>query len=150
MKHGFSLLEIILAVGIAGIIMALGSSVFFNLSNKESVEKDANVSLSFIEKARMLTINSLYSSEYGVKFSPNSVTVFPGEVYSPQNASNTVYNLSSKVSISSVELSGGATSFYFSKISGKPSATGTINFLGTNSSISKQITINGTGLSELN
>lgn len=148
-KKGFSLLEIILAIGVGAIIVAFGSNVFFNLSGNQAVEKEANVSLSYIEKARMSTINSLYSEEYGVNFSSTSVTVFPGEIYSAGNASNTVYNLGGGVSISSINLSNGGNSFYFTQISGRPSATGTLTF-SQGGAVSKQITINGTGLAESN
>ncbi len=148
-KKGFSLYEIIIAIAIAGIITALGGTVFFDLAGKQSLDKDTTTALSYIEKARMLTINSANATTYGIKFASSTVTIFPGTSYASATASNTVFTLSGRTTISSVSLSNSTTTFYFQRLTGMPTATGTITFKQVNGTSTKQILISGTGLAEV-
>lgn len=146
---GFTAIEVLIAIVISGIFVMLSVSVFSNLSNNQSLDKETNLSLSLIEKARMKTINSSNLSEYGVKFASTSVTIFPGTIYTSANASNTVYSLGGKAYIYDISLSNGTTTFYFNKLTGKPSATGTITFRLTGTTTEKIILINSAGLAEI-
>lgn len=150
-KGGFTILEVLVVLAIGIIITALGFSAFVSTLTYQSVEKDADVGLSYIQKARTLTINSSNNTNYGVKFATTTITIFPGTAYS-SSSQNIVYNLNTRVNISSVSLSSGATEFYFNKITGDASATGTVTFslISGASSSSKQILIYGTGLAQLN
>lgn len=147
-KKGFTLIEMVLAIGITAVIVTLTVSSFTELSNFQSIDKDSDVVLSYLEKARTQTINSKNFSEYGVRFATTSITLFPGTAYT-STSSNIVYNLSTKVKISSISLSGGVTDVYFNKVTGESSATGTITFQLQTASTTKKIIIYGTGLSEI-
>lgn len=146
-KGGISFLEVIIAMAIGGILIAIASTSFSDLSKSRTLEKDAVIVLSYIEKARNQTTNASYGNNYGIKFASSSVTVFPGTTYVSTNASNTVYTLGGNTNISNISLSGGATDFYFQKITGKPTATGTVTL--TNAGNTKSIIINSAGLAEI-
>jgi len=148
-NSGFNIIEILIILAILAIFVSLSITVFLNLSNNQSLEKEVTTSLSFIEKARMKTINSSFQSQYGVKLASTSVTIFPGTTYVQGNASNTAYTLGGKAYISSINLTNGGTSFYFQKLTGKPSATGTITFRLTGTTTEKYIIINSAGLAEV-
>jgi hypothetical protein len=134
-------------MAIGGILIAIVSTSFSDLSKTRVLEKDAVITLSYIEKARNQTISAAYGNTYGMKFASTTVTIFPGTTYTSGNASNTVYSLGAQTNISSINLSNATTTFYFQKITGKPTATGTIMF--TNSGNTKSIIINSAGLAEV-
>lgn len=146
--RGFTLIEMVVAFGITAIIVTLTVSSFVGLSNFQSIDKDSDVSLSYLEKARTQAIDSKNFSEYGVRFASTSVTLFPGTAYT-STSSNLVYNLSTKVTISAISLSNGGTDIYFNKVTGESNATGTVTFQLQNSSTTKKIIIYGTGLAEI-
>src|SRR3989344_3391742 len=111
-KHrGISVLEILMAVAIIGILVAISVSVFSSLSNSQSLDRDAQSVLSYIEKARTMAINSVDGVEHGVKFTSSKVEVFSGTAYiaSPSNV-EAYYDIPTKSTIT-----GGIGSLYFAK-----------------------------------
>lgn len=142
-------MEVLISMAIMGILMAIGTSFFLDLSNNQSLEAETSSLLSQIEKARMNSLNSKNNSEFGVKFASSTATLFEGIVYDAWDASNEVYTLGSKTEIYAINLSGGATSIYFEKITGKPSATGTVVLKLKSAATQKSIIIHGSGLSEV-
>jgi prepilin-type N-terminal cleavage/methylation domain-containing protein len=147
---GFTLVEILVVLGIALVVSSISMTALSSLSSYQSLDKDTDVSLSYVEKAREQTIESKNFSSFGVHFSSSSVSLFQGTTYSASASTTMVYNLSSKVNISSISLTGGVSDIYFNKISGEPSATGTISFQNKPSaSTTKKIVVYGTGLAEI-
>lgn len=154
-QKAFTLPEILVAIAVMAILSAIGIATFSSVLRYQSVEKDTDIVLSYVKKSRDLTINSVGNVEHGVHFASSSVSVFTGTTYS-SGAETSVYVLNPRVLITSVSLSSGASSLYFNKITGEPSATGTITLslsddAGTSSSSSttKRIMIYGTGLAEI-
>lgn len=149
-KNGYTIIEMIVVIGISVAVVGLTAVAFAGLSNSQSLEKDTGLALTAIEKARNDTINAKNGSEFGVKFASTTITIFEGTVYSANASSNVVYNISSKVTLSSLQLTGGASSIYFGQIDGKPNATGTITYrLKSNASTTKSIILYGSGLAEI-
>jgi type II secretory pathway pseudopilin PulG len=147
---GFTIIERIVVIGITVAVVGLTATAFVGLSNSETLDKDTGLVLTAIEKARNDTINAKNGSEFGVMFSSSTVTIFEGTVYNANAVTNVVYNISTKVTLSSLQLTGGASTIYFGQIDGKPSATGTITYsLKSNASSTKSISIYGSGLAEV-
>ncbi len=147
-KKGFTLAEIMIVIGIMVVLAGLSSVAFVGFLNYQSLDNDVYSALSHIQKARSLASNSYNFSEYGVRVSSTSLSVFQGKTYSPASTTLT-FNLSSKVIVSTLSLSNGSTEFYFNKVTGKPNATGTITFKLNSSTTTKSIIINSTGLPEI-
>lgn len=148
-NKGYSLIEVLVVIGLLTLFAGLTVSTFVSFSNYQSIDKDIDVIVSYIDKARNQTINAKDDDQYGIKFASTTVTLFRGTSYIAGSSTNQVYTVSNKVSLSSLQLTGGVTSFYFLPISGKPSATGTISYTLTNSaSTTKTITVYGSGLIE--
>ena len=147
-KHrGISVLEILMAVAIIGILVAISVSVFSSLSNSQSLERDAQNVHSQIEKARTMAINSVDGVEHGVKFTSSKVEVFSGTAYiaSPSNV-EAYYDIPTKSTIT-----GGIGSLYFAKLTGNSSAgsSWTVTVSPASGGASKTIIIYGTGISEI-
>lgn len=149
-RKGFSLIELIIVISIATILMAISITTFFSVSEQQSLEKDVNYAIALVEKARLQTVNAKDNSQFGVRFASSSVTLFQGSTYVAGSSTNTIFNFSPKVEITSINLSGGTQNTTFEKITGKSNATGTVKFrLKTNQSASTTIVVYKTGLVEI-
>lgn len=147
--NGFSVVELLIVIAIS---LGIGSVAFFSyntFSGYQTLEKQTDTAHSYIEKARLQALNSKNFSEYGIKFSSSTITLFEGDVYSAVATSNIVYTLSSRITVNSISLTGNATELYFKNVTGEPSATGTIVFKLNNATSTKTIRLYGTGLSEV-
>ncbi len=152
LNRGFSMVEVTVVILIFSILAALSFATYVSFSDYQSIDKDADVVVSLVQQARNQTINSKNNSSYGIKFASSSVTLFTGRGYATTSPANSVYNLSSKVKLSSISLTGGTTTIYFMPITGKPSATGTISLVlktGNGTSTNKTLLLYGSGLVEI-
>lgn len=147
-KRGFTLIELIIVIAIMGIVTTIAVVNLGDTTQTKKIEKGLNITSSAIERARMLSINSSNFSEFGVKFSSTSIDIFQGLSFSSTTVVET-YDLDGGIFISNINLNGGVDEFYFSKIKGIPSATGTVSVGLNGTSTIKNIIIYGTGLSEI-
>ena len=148
-SRGFTVIEIMTVMVIAAVITGIVISSFSQLNSSQALNTEADTILSMIERARARSVSSENASEYGINFASSSVTLFVGKSYTAGSSTNETENLNSKVKISSIALTGGASSFYFNKLSGKPSATGKVILSSVSTaSTTKTITIYGTGQSD--
>lgn len=153
-RKGISLIEVIFAIAIAGILIAISVSVFSSLSNSQSLDRDAQNVHSQIEKARTMAINSVKApgtenaSEHGVKFSSDKVEVFAGTAYDADNVESQ-YDIPAKFTISDIDLVGGGEELYFNKLTGNASKSGAITISPAAGGAGKTIAIYATGISEI-
>lgn len=148
--RGFSLMELMVVIAISVLLMGISLGVFSALTQKQIVEKSTENVYAVLQEARNKTILGENGSQYGVRFASSSITLFQGSAYNPSSASNITTVLNPRTEISSINLTGGATTIVYSKLSGQPNATGTIQvILKSNSTLLETITIHGSGLSEV-
>ena len=147
-NKGISILEVLISIAILSILGGLSISVFSRLSNSTSLDRDATITLSYINKARTKAINSVNSTPHGIKLETNKVSIFSGTSYLIANVED-FYSIPYTASISSINLSNASTELYFNELTGTPSATGTITLSGTNTDTTKVIIIYATGLAEI-
>lgn len=149
-QKGFTLMEIVVVVAISTLLLGISLSAFTGVVNRQTIEKDTENVYAMLQKARNLAIDGVDGSQYGVRFASTTITLFKGTGYSATNPTNQVTSLGAKTEVSWINLTSGTSTIYFSKINGKPSATGTIEIiLKSNSTIKEVITIHGSGLSEV-
>ncbi|MDE2399437.1 MAG: prepilin-type N-terminal cleavage/methylation domain-containing protein [Patescibacteria group bacterium] len=150
-KQGLSIIEIIVAVAILGIIFLVVIPQFSKIRDNQVIKSAVQDTLSAIDKARTETLSSLNSSEYGVHFQSDQVIIFKGKVFSAGDANNEIFGITAPASITNVTFggtSGVSGDIYFNRLSGAPSTTGTITI--SNNSFSKIITISATGVASVN
>ena len=136
-------------IAIGALICLISFSAFYNLSNNQLLAKETSSISSYLERAHSESVSSDNFFEYGLHFTSTSTTLFQGKVYSAASTTNEFYRLNSRLQMTP-NLSGGVSDFYFSKITGKPSATGTITVSLLGSTSTKTITIYATGLFQSN
>jgi len=145
-KKGITIVEILVSLSIIGIVAAISVSVFSRLANVTSLDRDVSIVLSYVSRARTEAIDSVDNLSHGVNFQANTVKIFSGTTLGASNVEAS-YSLLSGASISATDLSNDTNSFYFNKLTGTPSATGTVTVsLGA---LSKTILIYATGIAEI-
>ena len=145
-KSGFTLIEIIIAIAVFGII-ALTSFVYYSSVKKNSLIKTAVSDIILtIELAQNKTLASLNLSSFGVKLDNGSYTLFEGSFYSSTSTDNTIYSLPAELEIVNISLSGGGSEIVFDRITGKTSNYGTFQVrVKDNPSQIRTIVVNSSG-----
>jgi prepilin-type N-terminal cleavage/methylation domain-containing protein len=142
-KKGFSLLEVVIVFALVSILSSIVYTSFMSLHNRQILDKEVAQVKSYIQKARMNSLNSKKGDTHGVVFSTSTVQVI--EVV----ASSTIYTftLNNRVALASSTL--GTPTLTFARISGLPSATGTLTYtysVGSRVIGTSTIVINGLGV----
>ncbi len=147
---GFSLVEIVVTLGILAIVSAIVLSSLSSNTDREALAKNADAAASVLTEARSLTISSKSASNYGVRLTSVGPTLFTGTTYNASASSNRSLALNARVSITNISLTGGGSDVVFSKLTGNTSQNGTFRVaLVSNPSVYKTVTIYKTGLVEV-
>ena len=148
--HGFTFLEVLIAVAIIAVVAAL-VFVSFNRSNQVSaLSGSTEVIVSVIQEARTLTLASKAASQYGVHFSVDEVVLFKGATYSTSDPENRTTRIHPLVRISVITLSGGGTDVVFKRLTGGTDQNGTITLeLASDPSRQEMVTVTITGIVEV-
>lgn len=113
LKRGFSFIEMIISLSLLVMISTLIFFSFNSLNNKQSLDKQVDFIKSSINQTRTNAINSKNGTDQVFSFASSSIT------YNQQ-----VFNLDNSVYLSSYTT--GTKDITFSRITGFPSATGTL------------------------
>ena len=125
MRKGFTLLEILVALGI---LLLLGSFTIAAFSNyvKRSLLNEARTKIiSEINYARSQTLASEDKSSWGIHFESGRIVRFKGSAYSPADPSNQELLMPRGTTISSISL-GGPQDIIFGRLTARASAQGTL------------------------
>lgn len=148
-SRGFALIELMAVIALAAVVFGLTLTTFSSFADMQSVDKENDVIIAYIQKARNQTINAKNGNQFGVHFASSTVTIYEGSAYAAGAGSNLVYRLSPKVEISALALTGNANRVLFEQLTGKPNATGTVRIrLKTKAAHTKASVIYGSGLVE--
>lgn len=145
--RGFTLIEILIALGIGLVLTTVVLSVFMNFRSYQALDKDVGLIVEVIRQAKSLTLNSKNSSQYGVHFESGSITIFTGASYSSTSPTNLVHTFNSGVSATTT-LTGSVRDIVFKRLSGETDNNGTIVLSSQFSTTTKTITVYKTGLVE--
>lgn len=147
---GFSLVEIIVTLGILGIVSAIVLSSLSSNTDREALAKNADAAASVLTEARSLTISAKGASGYGVRLASVGPTIFTGTTYVSDSSSNRQLALNGRVSITNISLTGGGNDVVFNKLTGNTTQNGTFRVtLISNPSMYKTVTVYKTGLVEV-
>lgn len=150
-RRGFSLVEALIVIAILGIIFAIALPSFSEIKNSQVLKNASGDIISYINSTQTETRASKDSSSYGVHFQSDKIIIFKGTIFSANDANNQDIEIVRPATISNISLTGGATDFYFNRLTGLPSATGSVTVSITgNQSMAKTITISSTGTLSVN
>ncbi len=131
-------MEIIVSLSLLAMISSLIFFSFNSLNNIQSLNKQVDFIKSSINQTRLNAVNSKNVVNQSIRFSTNSITY-----------DDKIINLESNISLMSNNT--GTTTIYFSRISGFPSATGTLVYKlhkGSTVIATSSIIINNLGIIE--
>lgn len=148
-KNGFTLIEILLVMGVLIILMSMSIAGFRLFEGKTELKSYAQNALTILELARTKTLASKDASQYGVRFEQNKYILFKGDTYQEGADDNKVYQLPSRLKINKIDLTGGDNAVVFKRISGYASSSGAIEFGTINQSATTTIAILPSGQIEL-
>lgn len=150
MKKGFTLLEILIIVGIVAILAALAIPALHDFQLTSDLENSSQELINTLRLAQQKTIASEGASSWGVYFTtsvlPHQYVLFKGDSYLSRDASkDEIHKISGAVLISEINLGGGSEAV-FNQISGTSLSQGSVVLaLKVDSSKTKTVYIESSG-----
>lgn len=149
-NNGFTLIEILIAIGIILIITVVTLFSLSTLNKQVSLESASQNILSTLRLARSQTLASKSQSAYGVHFETTKYVLFTGTSYTDGAAGNKEYLLGDS-EISSISLNGAGGEVVFARIRGSTTQYGSVVVrLTSDTNKSKTINIDSSGQVSLN
>jgi prepilin-type N-terminal cleavage/methylation domain-containing protein len=156
MRQGFSLVEILVVIGVMAVMIISGLFFYSNLQLSTQLDENTNQIVQTLRTAREYSVAGYNSSPYGVYFLvtgiPDQYVLYQGKSYASRNASyDRLATMDRALSASSTSLSltGGNIDINFAQGTGTPSNIGTL-VVSHSAGGSRAININRFGLIELN
>lgn len=146
---GFTIVEILVAIGIALTIAALTVAVFANFRNYLALRTAVSDIQTALIDARMATLSSQGDTVHGVRIATSSVTRFVGSTYSAGASTNLVFPFSYGVTASFAATPAGSADVVFTRLTGAAQTSGTITVTEPRSGRTATIMIYSSGLIEL-
>ncbi|HEY5695319.1 MAG TPA: prepilin-type N-terminal cleavage/methylation domain-containing protein [Candidatus Saccharimonadales bacterium] len=140
-KRGFTLIEVLLSVGVITLIAGITIPVYLAYANRNDLTEIQYAAASGLRRAATYSRAMNSDSQWGVAVANNAMTLFKGDSYSGRD---TTYDESTPLP-STITVSG-LTEIIFAKRTGLPNIIGTITLHSNAVNESKQITINGKGV----
>lgn len=138
--RGFSLLEVLLAVAVLGILAGILIPVYQTFNVKNSLDVAANDTVAALRKAQIYSQAVQQDSAWGVYVQAGSMTLYKGGSYTSRDTS-----FDDIVTFSSTITPSGVAEVNYAKMTGLPGATGTIT-LTSSTGLVRTITLNAKGL----
>jgi type II secretory pathway pseudopilin PulG len=142
--RGFTLVEILVILAILVLVIGFVTIGFRNFASFQQYNQAVSEVRFMLETTQQQARSANDDASHGVKFSPSSLISFVGDAYvvgDPQNDTAT-YSL---VTLQ-YDLTGGADEVIFAKLTGLPSATGTVTIIGERFIASTTIEITAAGV----
>ncbi len=142
---GFTLIEVLIVLILSILISSIVYTSFSSLQDRQILDAEVDQVVSYIQKARIDSLNSKGGDSHGIIFGTSTITVI--EV---SGATTThVYTLNNRVVLATSTL--GTTTLTFARISGLPSVTGTTTYtysVGGKVKGTSTVVINGLGVTD--
>jgi prepilin-type N-terminal cleavage/methylation domain-containing protein len=145
--RGFTLLETVIVVAIIGSLAVVSMVVLQGLHRSSALRVGGSEVYRALTDARSKTLSSDGDTVYGVRIASTSVTRFEGATYSAGNSTNEVYTFEAGVTATGTIVTGG-TSIVFRRLTGEPSATGTVYVRNESKTATTTVVVHASGLVE--
>jgi prepilin-type N-terminal cleavage/methylation domain-containing protein len=142
LTSGFTLIEILVVVGVLVLIFAIG--VFIDSSNlgRETLAREQETLITILHRARSRAMNNIYATSHGIHIGADEYVLFRGASFDPAAATNENIERNGKININTAGID--ANEVVFQQLSGNTLVMGDIVL---NDPIrAKKITIHQSGL----
>jgi prepilin-type N-terminal cleavage/methylation domain-containing protein len=144
--RGFTFVEILVVIAILGVIAGLSGEAFRNMYESSAHRRGGEEVYRALTDAQSSTLASEGNTVYGVHLTPDSVTRFTGAVYAQGAPANKVYEFEGGVTATGTLVAGGDV--LFARLTGEPSASGTVLIRNSAGTGTTTIVIHASGLIE--
>lgn len=141
---GFSLVETIIVLALIIVIATFSIIGFRNFARFQQYNQAVNDTVVLLYQTRLSARSAEENSNHGVKFLISSTTRFIGDTYDAADPMNEVAVYNSVWF--ETNLTGGVDEIVFNKLTGLPTATGTIVVHGKNYNASTTIEVTNAGV----
>lgn len=139
-QSGFTLIEMILVIGIITIIMAIGVPIYLSLSNSSQLDAATDILAQDMYIAQTNSRSQKDDNSWGVNVAGQTITLFSGNNYAGRdNSRDIVYNIPTSVAISPGQI-------IYSKLYGLPQSTAAFNL--QNKDRTRSLQVNSKGMVE--
>lgn len=147
-RKGFTIIEILIVVGIGAMVAGLSVSAFSGVRNYFALRAAVQDVQTALLGARARALASSNAKVHGVHIEAGKVVQFEGLTYATSTASNITFVFPSGVTATS-SLSGGVTDILFARLTGLAQATGTILLQEVRSQATTTVTLYASGAVEI-
>ena len=143
-------MEILIGVAILALITGVLTISFAKTAGSKALEADAENLVEFLNSARSRTLSAENDAQYGVYLESDRAIIFRGNTYSSSDPENIVWEFNPRVTLSSINLSGGGSEVVFTRLTGASNRSGTLTLsLVNDSSQTRTVAISLLGISEI-
>lgn len=138
-ERGFTLLELLLSVAVISALAGLSLPVYRTLLQKNDLDIAAVTITQSLRRSQMMSQAVDGDTTWGVKVQSGNIVIFKGTSYATRDSTfDETFDVPTSIGVS------GTIEYIFSKVTGLPQATGTVN-LSTESD-ARAVTVNAKGM----
>jgi prepilin-type N-terminal cleavage/methylation domain-containing protein len=139
-ERGFTLIEMLLSVGIIALLAGLSLPVYQSFHTRNELDITTQSLTNALRRAQVYARSGFGDSGWGVSVQSGAVTLFKGSTFVSRDTSyDEITIVSPTTSVS------GLSEVLFSKLSGAPSTTGSVTLTNTNNE-ARTVTLNAKGM----
>jgi len=139
-KYGFTLVEVMLVMGVLGIITGLAIPFYQSFQISSALDNAGQEITQALRTTQSRAMSSRGLSSQGVHFDLNKFIIFQGDIYNPADPDNEIFEVANTVDITS----SGSSDIVFSVGEGLPDSQPVITITSSNNE-SHSISINNLG-----
>lgn len=144
---GFSLIELLMVISIIVIILGVSMDSLSEYAARQAFAKTVTEVRDGTAAARQKTLAAVNDLVHGVHVESDEVVFFEGKAYVDGAVDNEIVSLPDYIT-ASASFTGSVQTATFTRLTGLPSAAGTITLTNAKTGTNAIITINATGLVE--
>lgn len=139
-NDGFTLVEVLLSIAVIAVLAGISAPVFMRLATKNDLDTAVVTLAQLWRRGQELSMANDGDILWGVKVQSGSITLFKGTSFVARDTTyDEIFSLPSTISVS-----GAVAEVTFSKLTGTPSATGTISLTSFGDTTTLSINSKGT------
>ncbi len=148
MQRGFTMIEIIVVIGVLMLISSGATILFLSTQANNQREVIVNELISSLRKAQSRAINGENQSEFGIYFEEHKYIEFQGASYMEGNPDNIVNLLPAGVTIRNINFNGDDF-VYYERMTGEANYEGSVDIAVVGIADAKRISVNKSGIVNL-
>ena len=144
---GVTILELLITIALVFLLAVLAMPFVANTIGRQQVDLLSDRAVDALREAQFSTMTGKHDTAHGVHFEFDRFVYFQGSSYNPADGENVEQLLADSVTISDIDLTGGASDVRFQSRRGTPVETGTVTFTGPDGD-SRTVTVGAGGAIE--